>query len=152
MGLLQNAAQKIFSAGIGSVLDGAGEFAKAVRQAITGELSQEQRAKLEEQAQELEGRVLDAKNNLVDAQKEIIVAEAKGESWLQRNWRPLLMLWFAGLVGAHWLGYTAPNLSEQTILSLLGIVKIGVGGYIIGRSGEKLIPKAVEIFRDAKKK
>jgi len=69
----------------------------------------------------------------------IILAEAKGESWLQRNWRPLLMLWFAGLVGAHWLGFTPDNLSQDTINHLLTIVQVGIGGYVIGRSGEKIV-------------
>ncbi len=69
----------------------------------------------------------------------VILAEAKGESWLQRNWRPVLMLWFAGLVGAHWLGFTAPNLPETVVNNLLGIVQVGVGGYVLGRSGEKMV-------------
>lgn len=70
---------------------------------------------------------------------DIIVAEANGDSWLQRSWRPLLMLWFAGLVGAHWLGFTPDNLSQSTINQLLSIVQIGIGGYIVGRSGEKIM-------------
>lgn len=70
---------------------------------------------------------------------EIITAEAQGESWLQRNWRPLLMLWFAGLVGAHWLGFTPPNLPESVVNNLLDIVQVGVGGYVLGRSGEKMV-------------
>jgi hypothetical protein len=70
---------------------------------------------------------------------DIIVAEAKGDSWLQRSWRPLLMIWFAGLVGAHWLGFTPDNLSQSTINQLLSIVQIGIGGYIVGRSGEKIM-------------
>ena len=69
----------------------------------------------------------------------VITAEASGESWLQRNWRPLTMLTFVGLVVAHWLGYTAENLSEQQTLALLDIVQVGLGGYVIGRSAEKAI-------------
>lgn len=69
----------------------------------------------------------------------IILAEAQGESWLQRNWRPCTMLTFAGLVVAHWLGFTADNLSEPQILGLLDIVQIGIGGYVLGRSGEKMV-------------
>ena len=69
---------------------------------------------------------------------DVILAEAKGDSWLQRNWRPLLMLWFAGLVGAHWLGFTPPNLPESVVINLLDIVQVGVGGYVLGRSGEKI--------------
>jgi hypothetical protein len=40
------------------------------------------------------------------------VAEAQG-SWLQRNWRSLLMVTFAGLVVAHWFGFTAQNIPES---------------------------------------
>jgi hypothetical protein len=69
----------------------------------------------------------------------IITAEAQGESWLQRNWRPLLMLWFAALVGTHWLGFTPPNLPESVVNNLLDIVQVGVGGYVLGRSGEKMV-------------
>ena len=70
---------------------------------------------------------------------QIITAEAQGDSWLQRNWRPLVMVWFAGLVGAHWLGYTPENLSEVQIVALLDIVQVGIGGYVVGRSGEKIM-------------
>lgn len=70
---------------------------------------------------------------------DIISAEAQGGSWLQRSWRPLLMLWFAALVGAHWLGFTPPNLPPEAVEGLLSIVQVGVGGYVMGRSGEKII-------------
>ena len=75
----------------------------------------------------------------LQAATSIILAEATGDSWLQRNWRPLLMLWFAGLVGAHWLGFTPPNLPESVVINLLDIVQVGVGGYVLGRSGEKMV-------------
>lgn len=76
-------------------------------------------------------------NNELQGAIQIITAEAQGESWLQRNWRPVLMLWFAGLVGAHWLGFTPPNLPESVVINLLDIVQVGVGGYVLGRSAEK---------------
>lgn len=82
--------------------------------------------------------ISDGHINLAALGRDVVVAEAKGESWLQRNWRPIVMLWFAGLVGAHWLGYTAPNITEDVVLSLLGLVKIGLGGYVVGRSSEKI--------------
>lgn len=73
----------------------------------------------------------------LDGAVKVITAEAQGGGWLQRNWRPMVMLWFAGLVGAHWLGFTPENLSEDQIADLLDIVKVGLGGYVIGRSVEK---------------
>lgn len=85
----------------------------------------------------LEAMKSDAKE--LESATQIIIAEASGESWLQRNWRPMLMLWFAALLGAHWLGYTPDNLGEETILKLLDIVQVGIGGYVLGRSGEKMV-------------
>lgn len=73
----------------------------------------------------------------MEAASKIIVAEAGGDSWLQRNWRPMTMLWFTALVGAHWLGLTPENLSEAQVLGLLDIVQVGLGGYVVGRSVEK---------------
>ena len=87
----------------------------------------------------IQQEILVHRSNEFKAAAEIIVAEAKGESWLQRNWRPVLMLWFAGLIGAHWLGYTAPNIPENVLIHLLDIVKIGIGGYVIGRTTEKIV-------------
>jgi len=69
---------------------------------------------------------------------DVIIAEANGESWIQRNWRPLVMLTFAGLIVAHWLGFTPENLPPEQVMELLNIVKIGLAGYVVGRSAEKV--------------
>lgn len=69
----------------------------------------------------------------------IITAEANGDSWLQRCWRPLVMITFTSLIVAKWLGFTAPGVSEAIEIELLNIIKVGLGGYILGRSGEKIM-------------
>jgi hypothetical protein len=74
------------------------------------------------------------------AAAKVIEAEAAGESWLQRNWRPLTMMVFVGLIVAKWSGWTAPGVSEALELRLLGLIEIGLGGYVIGRSVEKVAP------------
>lgn len=96
---------------------------------------------------ELTAKVLDYEKAVLKAQSDIVIAEAKGESWLQRSWRPITMLTLASLVVAHWLGYTAPGLSEPEVLSLLGLVKIGLGGYVVGRSAEKIAPQVTDAIR-----
>ena len=70
----------------------------------------------------------------------IILAEASG-NWLQRTWRPLLMLTFASLIVARWLGYTAPGITEALELKLFEIVQLGIGGYVLGRTAEKVADK-----------
>jgi len=47
---------------------------------------------------------------------------------------------FTGLIVARWFGWSAPNLSEAEYLKLWDIVELGLGGYVIGRSVEKIAP------------
>ena len=94
-------------------------------------------ATLEQVRADLAKSIFSLVSSVVKAQASIINTEAKGESWLQRNWRPLAMLTFVVLVVCHWMGWTAPNLSETQVLSLLDLVKIGLGGYVVSRGVEK---------------
>ena len=89
---------------------------------------------------EIQRQLIENKSSELEASAKIVLAEAQG-SWLQRNWRPLLMCTFAGLVVAHWFGLTAPNIPESAQNSLLNIVMVGVGGYVVGRSSEKIADK-----------
>ena len=73
-------------------------------------------------------------------QAEIVKAEAQSDHWLAACWRPILMLTFGGLIVARWLGWSAPNITEAEVLKLWDIVQLGLGGYVIGRSVEKVIP------------
>ena len=89
---------------------------------------------------EIQRQLIENKSSELEAAAKIVLAEAQG-GWLQRNWRPLLMVTFAGLVVAHWFGFTAPDIPETVQNSLLNIVMVGVGGYVVGRSGEKIADK-----------
>jgi hypothetical protein len=71
-------------------------------------------------------------------QTEIIVTEANG-NWLQRSWRPILMLAFGFIV--IYVKFIAPLFSlpipplEDEFWNLL---QLGIGGYVVGRSVEKV--------------
>lgn len=88
------------------------------------------------------GGVIEAELN---ARKEIIVAEATGNSWLQRNWRPMLMCLFMAIILNNYI--VAPYMDAIFDTSIVldvpdhmwQLLKIGVGGYIVGRSGEKMV-------------
>jgi hypothetical protein len=73
----------------------------------------------------------------LDAAMQVIVAEANSEHAITATWRPITMLTFVGLVVAHFLGFTAPNITEVQVDGLLKIVQYGLTGYILGRSTEK---------------
>lgn len=65
----------------------------------------------------------------------VLREEARG-NWLQRSWRPLVMLTFALII-------LAGTFTELPILSdtsrFWDLLEIGLGGYVIGRSGEKIV-------------
>ena len=77
----------------------------------------------------------------------IVRAEAASSHWLASNWRPLVMLTFAGLIVARWFGWAAPELSEAEYLKLWSIVEFGLGGYVVGRSVEKIAPAVAAAVR-----
>lgn len=81
------------------------------------------------------------------ARAEIVKTEAASSHWLAANWRPLTMLIFTGLIVARWFGWAAPALSEAEYLKLWSIVEFGLGGYVVGRSAEKIIPAAAAAMR-----
>ncbi|MCX7871631.1 MAG: holin family protein, partial [bacterium] len=41
---------------------------------------------------ELAGKIIELEGKVVESQAEVLKAEAQGNSWLQRNWRPITML------------------------------------------------------------
>lgn len=73
----------------------------------------------------------------------IIKTEAGSTHWITATWRPITMLTFTALIVARWLGWSAPGLSEAEVLKLWDIVQLGLGGYVIGRSAEKIVPAMV---------
>lgn len=74
----------------------------------------------------------------IEGASTIIAAEAQGESWLQRNWRPGLMVVFACLILTAWFGWVPANMPANTIDRLFDLLTVGIGGYIGGRSIEKV--------------
>ena len=88
---------------------------------------------------EIQSDLVNNRAKELESAANIIIAEAQGGSWLQNSWRPITMLTFTSLVVMHWLGFTAENLPEDQVIALLEIVKVGLAGYVLGRSGEKIM-------------
>ncbi|SDJ41404.1 3TM-type holin [Billgrantia gudaonensis] len=94
---------------------------------------------------EIQRRLIDQQDAALQAQMKIILAEATGESWAQRNWRPVLMLTIVAIVANNYL--LAPYLGAMFGVglqlelpeALWNLMTLGVGGYIAGRSGEKIV-------------
>jgi hypothetical protein len=96
-------------------------------------------------------KALELEAQIAKAQSDIIIAEAQGASWLQRSWRPITMLTFVGLVVARWFGLVVPNLSPEVEAEVFSIIKLGLGGYVIGRSAEKIVPGVIQSLKSGSK-
>ena len=89
---------------------------------------------------ELAIKVLEYESQLLKAKENIIVAEAQGDSWIQRSWRPLVMVAFATTAMADSFGLLANPLSSE----MWTLLQLGLGGYVAGRSAEKIASKVMD--------
>ena len=95
------------------------------------------KAKIQEQALAGEMKELSTAAN-------IILAESKSESWIARSWRPLLMMIAILIIANNYLfvPYANAFFNFGIVLelpdALWTLLTIGVGGYTLGRSSEKV--------------
>lgn len=93
---------------------------------------------------EIEKDLIGFQSQVVEAKASIIVAEAQGQSWMQRNWRPLTMLTFVAIIANNYIivpyavafGFEVPMLVIEP--GMWSLLTVGIGGYIGGRTYEKV--------------
>lgn len=73
----------------------------------------------------------------IEFQYDIIKNETNSTQWLASNWRPLTMLSFVLLIVLSQLGIISKPVSPD----LMELIKLGLTGYVAGRSVEKLFGK-----------
>lgn len=120
--------------------------------------SDEERLKATAELRKIEADIEKSLNehmtHVVNAQKDILSKELSTGSTLAKNWRPALMVLFILVIGYNHLilpliqgivilfdinvWVPSPEVIPDKVWTLL---QIGVGGYIIGRSGEKIADK-----------
>lgn len=86
----------------------------------------------------LQQKALDGELKELETAAGVVMAEARGDSWLQRSWRPLLMVLFGTIIANNYLvvplfGTPAAEIPPD----MWALLKLGVGGYVVGRSVEK---------------
>lgn len=75
----------------------------------------------------------------------IVTAEANSEHWLAANWRPITMLTFVVIIANNYILYPYLSLffDAAPVLEIppdmWQLLKIGLGGYVVGRSVEKSV-------------
>jgi len=100
--------------------------------------------------QVLKERVLDLLKTEIEAARDIIVAEIGSDSYLAKNWRPITMLVFVTIIANNYIIYPYLQLFFDTGAMLdippdmWALLKIGLGGYVVGRSVEK----GIQVWKD----
>ena len=84
---------------------------------------------------------LDYEKQIANAQRDIIVAETQANSWLTRSWRPITMLTLVAIV-------VIPQFTAMEVPpDLWFVIKLGLGGYVGGRSVEKSVASVVKVMK-----
>ena len=105
----------------------------------------EDKDKANELETNIKNKLLSLEQEVITAQRDVIVAEAKSQSFIARNWRPIMMLTFVGIIANNYILFPYITLFGGTAITLeippdmWSLLKIGVGGYVMGRSGEKMV-------------
>lgn len=134
-----------------NIIDGIAGILKPVSKIFDDlHTSDEERGTLQNELAGIQNTVTQAylnyESEIKQLQGSIIIAEAQGGSWLQRNWRPITMLTFLVLVVCDSFGLLAFRLAEQAWT----LLQIGLGGYVVGRSAEKIVPKLIDTLKKEK--
>ncbi len=125
-----------------------GQIFKPAMQAIDEvHTSEEERLTRKAQLMEMQIGLVDEalayEQTLLQEKASIIKAEANSASWIARNWRPITMLTFLVLICLDAFGVLAFRLAEQAWT----LLQIGIGGYVVGRSAEKVAVPVVEALK-----
>jgi hypothetical protein len=94
----------------------------------------EQKAKLLDVQARVIQSAIDYERETTLAKANIIKAEAQSEHVITATWRPIVMLCFCGLAVGDALGLLPNDLAPEAWL----LLQIGLGGYVVTRSGEKI--------------
>jgi hypothetical protein len=104
----------------------------------------EERGKLKSALEKIKNQLIET---LAKERSQIIQAEAKSESWLTRNWRPMIMTLFGIIIANNYIIYpylslimhNAPKMEIPP--DMWQLLKLGLSGYVIGRTAEKIFRK-----------
>lgn len=89
--------------------------------------------------------LMEQEASFVQASRDVVVAEARGGSWIQRSWRPITMLTFVAIIANNYM--FAPYIQAFGGVSVVldipegmwGLLTMGMGGYVVGRTLEKTV-------------
>lgn len=135
-GLFGGFLSKILGTGAKETVDAIGN---AIDKIDKSDEKLEMQLKYKQLLMEIEGSYLNYENKLLESQSKIVEAEAKGDSWLQRNWRPMLMIICMFIMLNNYVLVPYFNIPVATLDDhIWRLMEMGVTGYVAGRSLEKI--------------
>jgi hypothetical protein len=141
---------KILTGPIGDLVKSVGGIIDNV--STTTEEKMAAQAKLNEIANAFTLQLAGLDTQFAVEQAKVVMSEATSESWLARNWRPILMLTFTYIIAHNFVIAPIFGLGSLTVPEQMWeLLKIGMGGYIFGRSAEKIVPQVTTAIISAKK-
>ena len=126
---------------IGQIFKPAMEMIDSVHTSTEEKL--EQKAKLLDLQVTFMNQGLEYELAQLEAKAAIITAEAKSDHFLTATWRPITMLTFLALVVCDQFGLLTFRLAEDAWT----LLQIGLGGYVVGRSVEKVVPAMTDALK-----
>ena len=130
---------------LGSLLSG--PLGTAINKGVDGYFdNKEDAAKMEAQ---IKAAILENKSQIEAQAGEVVMAEIK-QGGISSWWRPILMLVFTTVVAFHYLLFPLINMFMGTAYHLdlpqeiWTTLNIGIGGYVVGRSGEKIAQQVLK--------
>lgn len=91
---------------------------------------------------EFQSKLLEADETFAKEQSKVLQTEIASSHWLAANWRPIVMLAFASIVVYTYA--IGPMFGLPTVVPMPDrfwtLLTVGLGGYVMGRSAEKIIP------------
>ena len=91
-------------------------------------------------------KFLDYEKRIQDNLAKIVLAEVSGTG-LKAMWRPITMLVFLALAVADAFGLVQWASGKSLAPEAWTLLQIGLGGYVVGRSVEKSMPKFSEMMK-----
>jgi hypothetical protein len=141
---------KILGTGAKEVVDSIGT---AIDKIDKSDEKLELQLKYKELLLNIEGACINYESKILESQSQIVQSEAKGESWLQRNWRPMLMCICMFIIFSNYVLVPFFNI-PPTVLDdhIWRLMEMGVTGYVAGRSLEKISENLGPVLYNVKKK
>lgn len=97
---------------------------------------------------EYQQKAMEVELEYAKQQASVINTEAGSQNWLASSWRPILMLTFTYIILHNFVLAPLFHLTSVAIPpDMWELLRLGIGGYVLGRSAEKVLPDVAKVLK-----